>query len=249
MLLERSPEKVTNLAEFKNATRLFFTNEEVATYNYENLKKLGQPVAYIEAHHSSYLAKKIPPEDINGLQPSLLLAKNAKVILTMNLLASVGLCNGASGTVVDIIYHRDLQPPSLPIAVIVQFDDYKGPSLIDSKPYCVPICPITATLQLSDGFHERQQLPLKLAWSLTIHKSQGLTLSKAFINIGKSEKIPGISYVAISRVKSLSSCVIEPMTFERLTALKSSQNLQYRLQEEARLDSLAQQTLSNSENY
>ena len=34
-----------------------------------------------------------------------------------------------------------------------------------------------------------------------------------------------------------------------LTALKSSQNLQYRLQEEARLDSLAQQTLSNSENY
>ena len=59
MLLERSPEKVTNLAEFKNATRLFFTNEEVATYNYENLKKLGQPVAYIEAHHSSDLAKKI----------------------------------------------------------------------------------------------------------------------------------------------------------------------------------------------
>ena len=69
MLLERSPEKFTNLAEFENATRLFFTNEEVTTYNYEKLKKLGQPVAYIEAHHSSDLAKKIPPEDINGLQP------------------------------------------------------------------------------------------------------------------------------------------------------------------------------------
>jgi len=38
MLLECSPEKVINLAEFENATRLFFTNEEVANYNYEKLK-------------------------------------------------------------------------------------------------------------------------------------------------------------------------------------------------------------------
>jgi ATP-dependent exoDNAse (exonuclease V) alpha subunit len=106
------------------------------------------------------------------------------------------------------------------------------------------ICPITASAQLSEGIHERQQVPLRLAYALTIHKSQGLTLNKAWINIGKSERTPGVSYVAISRVKTLSSCVIEPMTFERLTSLKSSTTLQYRLNEEARLDNSAQATFS-----
>ena len=60
--------------------------------------------------------------------------------------------------------------------------------------------------------------------------------------IGKSERTAGVSYVAISRGKSLASCVIEPMTYERLTCLKSSANLQYRLEEENRLDQLAQTT-------
>jgi len=80
---------------------------------------------------------------------------------------------------------------------------------------------------------------LKLAWAMTIHKSQGLTLTNAWIDIGKSERTPGISYVAISRVKTLSSCIIEPMTFERLKSLKKSPGLQHRLQEENRLDKLA----------
>ncbi|EDO30695.1 predicted protein [Nematostella vectensis] len=46
---------------------------------------------------------------------------------------------------------------------------------------------------------ERQQLPLKLAWAMTIHKSQGLTLKKAWVDIGTSEKSPGMTYVALSR--------------------------------------------------
>lgn len=66
-----------------------------------------------------------------------------------------------------------------------------------------------------------------------------MTLTKAWIDIGKSEKTPGISYVAISRLRTLETCVIEPMTFERLTSLKKSVGLQYRLQEESRLDKLA----------
>ena len=80
------------------------------------------------------------------------------------------------------------------------------------------------------------------AWALTIHKSQCLTLPKAWIDIGKSERPAGVSYVAISQVKSLASCVIEPMTYERLTCLKSSANLQCRLEEENRLDQLPQTT-------
>ena len=99
--------------------------------------------------------------------------------------------------------------------------------------------PVTVSAHLTDGIHERQQIPLTLAWAITIHKSQGLTLPKAWIDIGKSEKTPGVSYVALSRNKALPSCVIEPMTYERLTSLKSSKTLQYRLNEEHRLNQLA----------
>ena len=118
--------------------------------------------------------------------------------------------------------------------------NYRGPGFIDSQPSCVPICPVTVSLQSGNSLHERQQLPLRLAWALTIHKSQGLTLPKAWIDIGKTEKSPDITYVALSRVQNLSSCVIE--SFERLTALKSSRNLTFRLQEEERLDHLTQAT-------
>jgi len=69
---------------------------------------------------------------------------------------------------------------------------------------------------------ERQQLPLQLAWAMTIHKCQGLTLEKAWIDLGKSESVTGMTYVALSRVRNLSDLVLEPLTFERLQALKRS---------------------------
>ena len=244
LLLTRQPSAITNLDEFKDATRLFYSNEQVANYDHDQLNKLDHPVANINARHSSASAKKIPAEDMSGLEPVVFLAKGAKVMLTMNLWSSVGLCNGATGTVIDFIFEGNHRPPDLPVAVIVQFDNYRGPSFDDTQPSYVPICPITISSESQNGFHERQQLPLRLAWALTIHKSQGLTLSKAWIDIGKSEKTAGVSYVAISRVKTLSSCVIEPMTYERLTSLRSSANLQFRLEEENRLDQLAQSTHS-----
>ena len=244
LLLTRQPSNVANIIEFNDAIRLFYSNEDVSSYNHEQLNKLQQPCANINARHSSATAKSLPSNEMSGLQPTIYLAKGAKVMLTMNLWASVGLCNGATGTIDDIIYATNHQPPDLPIAVIVRFDNYRGPSFRDQLPSCVPICPITVSAQSLEGIHERQQLPLKLAYALTIHKSQGLTLSKAWIDIGKSEKTPGISYVAISRVKTLSSLVIEPLTFERLANIKSSVTLHYRLQEESRLDHMAALTSS-----
>ena len=84
--------------------------------------------------------------------------------------------------------------------------------------------------------------PLREALALTIHKSQGITIPKAYTNIGKSERTAGTTYVALSRVKTLSSCVIEPKTFERIANVSSSVNFKYRLQEEQRLNGLAQAT-------
>lgn len=142
--------------------------------------------------------------------------------------------------VIDFIYGNNQQPLDLPIAVIVKFDEYTGPSINNEIPHCVPICPITVASDTISGVNERQQLPLKLAWVITIHKSQGLTLSSAWIDIGKTEQTPGISYVAVSRMKTLSSCIIQPMSFERLTSLKRSAGLQYRLQGESRRNKLAE---------
>ena len=193
LLLTRQPTNVDNLTEFKGAVRFFYSNEQVANYNYDQLVKLQEPVVQISARHSSVAAKKITADEFSGLQPLVFLAKGAKIMLTMNLWPAVGLCNGATGTVVDFIYQNNQQPPDLPIAVVVKFDIYRGPSISNTLPSCVPICPVTVSAHLTDGIHERQQIPLTLAWAITIHKSQGLTLPKAWIDIGKSGKTPCVS--------------------------------------------------------
>ena len=84
----------------------------------------------------------------------------------------------------------------------------------------------------------RLQLPNCLAWAITVHKSQGLTLPKAIIDFGEREYAAGLSFVAVSRVRALNDLLFRPFSFERLQRIKNSKRLQDRKDEEKRLTSL-----------
>ena len=53
------------------------------------------------------------------------------------------------------------------------------------------------------------QLPLKAAWAVTIHKSQGKTFEKAAIDMGRGAFAHGQAYVALSRVRRLSGLILK----------------------------------------
>ena len=59
------------------------------------------------------------------------------------------------------------------------------------------------------------QYPLKLAWALTIHKSQGLTFNNVVIDIGRGAFSSGQSYVALSRCTSLEGLVLKSSINQR----------------------------------
>ena len=129
--MTHTPTRVQDVTAFTSALHVIPTVEAVVEYNVAQLQASGQPISTIKAVHTGANAAKAPADNAGGLEAAICLATSARVMLTSNLCVDVGLVNGAIRTIRAICY-RTGGPPDLPIAVMVHFDSYSGPTFHDS---------------------------------------------------------------------------------------------------------------------
>lgn len=120
----------------------------------------------------------------------LTLKLNAQVILLKNLSVEDELVNGTRGVVIGWDHNDDPRDPLLPR---VLFDNGKTRTISRAR---------YSTVIGQDEMCSREMLPLNLAWAMSIHKAQGMTISRLEIDLKRIWE-DGQAYVALSRVTSL----------------------------------------------
>jgi hypothetical protein len=122
--------------------------------------------------------------------------------------------------------------------LIIIIVDYNGPQFFQeaNRHNWIPFSPKSQFDKTSKS--TRVQYPLRLAYALTTHKTQGETLHKGIVDIGKNEKNLGSTFVQLSRFKKLTDFLIRPFPFSRLQKIGDSKCLAPRMKEEKRLNEL-----------
>ena len=166
----------------------------------------------IDSKYDHNLSQRISESDKIILQDRALeqldLCIGAQVMLTVNIDVENGLVNGARGVIVDFVKdsvcESNRKKHTAPVVVF-----YNGIELkIDYNEF---------TFELNDyEILKRVQIPLILSWALTIHKSQGSTLTNVITNLG-NVFCHGQAYVALSRVKSLDGLFLQNINYNRIT--------------------------------
>ncbi|XP_071956833.1 uncharacterized protein [Antedon mediterranea] len=178
--------------------------------------------------------------ETGGLHKVLKLAVGARVMLTYNIDVSDGLVNGVIGTVAGV--ERDTTGKFT--AIFVRFDHPEvGKATLASSqwekkyPQAVPIHRQEGKFEKSGkkgAQVSRYQFPLTLAWAVTIHKCQGLTLDNIVVSMKGAKRFGnGQAYVAFSRVKSLNNLFITD--FDKV-GIKSNKKIPTEMQDMRLLD-------------
>lgn len=196
-------------------TLLFSRNADVDMVNERNIAALAKPIHTYEARTvlmrpaddpalemptGEMLERLVSRLDNDAPYTSMLeLCVGAQVMLLTNLDLEGGLANGSRGVVVDFV--PESGDP------IVQFL-VGEPRTITRHSWESPEC---AALH-------REQIPLRVAYAITIHKSQGATLDCALVDIGTSTFEYGQAYVALSRVRDLESLYVHSLVPSKIRA-------------------------------
>jgi len=207
----------------KQVLHVFAQNDAASVYNEQMLAHMDDRPLHscvAEDRVDSAYGKEKPsfskkPSETGNLLQNLKVKVGARVMLTNNLDVPDGLTNGAFGTITCIVTNKD---PNIAAVrtILVQFDSLEVGRAAKANsrwkahyPHSVPIDRVEANFPFRRGkmmyTATRQQFPLFLAWGVTIHKTQGMTLPAIVVEMdpkkGKYQK--GQAYVAFSRVTSL----------------------------------------------
>lgn len=183
--------------------------------------------------------------DRGMLSPCFTCAIGSRVRLTCKLGFYAGLVPGAMGTVVAFCYCSEpdrgpVQPGAdmdeilaaevqtqIPL-VLVQFDAkyYSGDSCVSTHERVVPVYSSFCRVLFNGLKYSREQIPLELATTGTVHGSQGVDTQQHFLSppAGRHDNFArGLFYVALSRCKTLSGTVIlhHPVTASMFTKFKA----------------------------
>ena len=214
---------------YASSTLLCARKMDSTVFNLDGLRRTEQPMLVMRAtHEGGSKASSFSANQAGGLLKNLPITKNARVILTANLWPDAGLVNGAQGTVEYIVFHEGASPlmVNLPAMLICRFPAYKGPSFMpEVSDHLVPVFPVQRDWMSGKESYSRTAFPLLLAYSMTIHRSQGVTMDRIMINIGDREFACGLTYTAVSRVRSLKDLAFYPFpNFDRFVRLRTHNN-------------------------
>jgi ATP-dependent exoDNAse (exonuclease V) alpha subunit len=186
-LLNERVNPVRTLAEGDPYVILTPTNAAASRINLAYLDALpGTPQAYQASVAGEFSANAHPTD------PTLVLKIGAKVILLRNDSER----RWVNGSIARISKLSDSR-------VWVEIDGREHeiePASWESRRYAFDTVENKIVETVAGSF---KQFPLRLAWALTIHKSQGLTLDKVYIDLGRGTFAHGQTYVALSRCRTL----------------------------------------------